>query len=326
MVLLNLGLMIGFSFLLIKATDIVVANLKAFSQATRLGQFAVTSFLLALATSLPELFVGLTSALEGKPNLSLGNILGSNIANLSLVVGGAALVGGSLTVKGIFLRRDVFYAFLAGAAPMILLFDKSLSRVDGLILLALYGFYNIWVFTEHYREMVASGKEPAGGFFRRLARRINHRGKTKRELAGIFLGLALLIFSADMLVRFVSNLAVRLNVPLLLLGLFLVAAGTTLPELVFSLKTIREKQPEMFFGDLLGSIVANGTLIIGLTVLITPLRIRAFEEYLLATMAFVFIFGAFYLFIRTKKKLERWEGAFLLGFYLAFVLSEFIHP
>lgn len=326
MLLINLGLIVAFSFLLIKATDIVVANLKGFSEATHLGQFAITSFLLALATSLPELFVGLTSALEGKPNLSLGNILGSNIANLSLVVGGAALIGGSLTVKGIFLRRDVFYAFLAGAAPMILLFDKNLSRVDGLILLALYGFYNIWVFTEHYREMVASGKEASKGFVRRLIRRINHRGEAKAELAWIFLGLVLLIFSADMLVRLASQLAISLNLPLLLIGLFLVAVGTSLPELAFSLKAIKEKQPEMFFGDLLGSIVANGTLIIGLTALISPLRIRAFEEYLLATIAFVFIFGAFYLFIRTKKKLERWEGAFLLGFYLAFVVSEFIHP
>jgi len=150
MIIIYLALILLFSFLLIKATDILIVNLKGFSQATGLGQFAMTTFLLALATSLPELFVGITSALEGTPSLSLGNIIGSNIADLSLVIGGAALVGGTVGVHGIFLRRDVFYAFLAGAAPMVLLFDKSLSRVDGLILLALYGFYNFWVFTERY--------------------------------------------------------------------------------------------------------------------------------------------------------------------------------
>ena len=129
-----LALILFFSFLLIKATDILVVNLKGLSTRIGLGQFAVTTFLLALATSLPELFVGITSALEGTPNLSLGNIIGSNIADLSLVIGGAALFAGSVNVRGRFLNRDVFYAFLAGAAPMVLLFDKKLTRVDGLIL------------------------------------------------------------------------------------------------------------------------------------------------------------------------------------------------
>jgi len=318
-----LFLLLLFSFLLIKATDILVVNLKGFSRVTGLGQFAVATFLLALATSLPELFVGITSALEGAPNLSLGNVIGSNIANLSLVIGGAALVGGTVGVHGLFLKRDVFYAFLAGSAPMVLLFDKNLSRVDGLILLALYGFYNFWVFTERHRRIIARRDEEVG-FVRRLIRRINHRG-TKTELAWIFLGVALLLFSADMLVRIAKQIAFALNMPLLLIGLLLVAVGTSLPELAFELKAVREKEPGMVFGDLLGSIVANGTLIIGVTSLISPIRIQAFDEYLLATMAFVVLFGLFYLFIRTKKKLERWEGAVLLGVYLLFILLEFLH-
>lgn len=322
MLVVYLLLIFFFSFLLIKATDILVVNLKSLSRKTRLGQFAITSFLLALATSLPELFVGVAAALEGLPNLSLGNIIGSNIANLSLVIGGAALISGTVHVRGVFLQRDVFYAFLVGAAPMILLFDKSLTRIDGLILLSLYGFYQVMVFAEQ-RKMVVDDDEE--GFTHRLLRRLNHRG-AKRELGWIFLGVALLLFSADMLVRVAKGIAITLNIPILLVGLFLIAVGTSLPELAFSLKAIKKHQPSMVFGNLLGSIVANGTLIIGVTVLISPIRIRAFDEYLLATLAFVFVFGAFYYFIRTKHRLERWEGAFLLGFYLAFVLSEFIHP
>lgn len=323
MTILYLGLILLFSFVLIKATDILVVNLKGLARTTGLGQFAVATFLLALATSLPELFVGLTSALEGEPNLSLGNVIGSNIADLSLIIGGAALIGGTVSVHGIFLRRDVFYAFLAGAAPMVLLFDKGLSRIDGMILLFLYGFYNIWVFRERYQELVA-GKDEQEGFIRRLIRRINHRG-TKTELAWIFLGVALLLFSADMLVRIAERMALAFNIPILLIGLFLVAVGTSLPELAFELKAVRAKQSQMVFGDLLGSIVANGTLIIGLTCLIAPFKIQAFDEYLLATMAFVVVFGAFYFFIRTKHRLERWEGAALLGIYLLFILLEFFH-
>ena len=311
MLVVYLLLILFFSFLLIKASDILLVNLTSIARRTKLGQFAITSFLLALATSLPEFFVGVAAALADKPNLSLGNIIGANIANLSLVIGGAALFSGAVIVRGNFLRRDVFYAFLAGAAPMLLLIDKNLSRVDGLILLTLYGFYQFMVFTEGKQEKLAEEQE---------------KFTPRKELGWTFLGVALLLFSADMIVRVASKVALIFNIPLLLVGLFVLAIGTTLPELTFSLRAVKKHQPTMVFGNLLGSIVANSTLVIGVVSLISPIRIQAFSEYLLATLAFVLIFGAFYFFTRTKHRLERWEGAFLLGFYLAFLLSEFIHP
>jgi cation:H+ antiporter len=322
MIFVYLFLIFLFSLLLIKATDILIINLKALAKASRMGDFVVTTLILALATSLPEFFVGITSALEGQPNLSLGNVAGSNIANISLVIGGAALIGGSFAVKGVFLRRDVFYAFLAGAAPLILLLDRSLSRVDGLILLALYGFYNVWVLAERRKEMAQIEEK---GIVSRLLRRLNHQG-TRRELGWIFLGMALLLFSADMIVNLATKITLGVQIPIFLVGLFLVSIGTTLPELAFEIKVVREQKSSMVFGNLLGSIVANGTLIIGVVSLISPIKIQAFEEYLLATVTYVVIFSIFYYFIRTKRRLERWEGAFLIGFYLAFVLAEFVHP
>ena len=323
LIVLYLFLIFGFSILLVKATDILVINLNSLARKTHIGQFAITTFLLALATSLPELVVSLTAAFEGKSVLALGNVIGSNIADMSLVIGGASLVGGAVAVRGIFLRRDVFYAFLAGAAPMVLLFDKSLERTDGLILLALYGFYNVWVLRERQRHLAETRDGEEEGLITRLLKRLNHTG-AKKELGWIFLGVALLLFSAGMIVRLAGKMALVLNLPLLLIGVFLVAVGTSLPELAFELKAVRARQPEMVFGDLLGSVVANGTLIIGLVALISPVRIQAFDEYLLATMAFVVVFGLFYLFIRTKHSLERWEGAALLGIYLVFALLEFL--
>lgn len=322
MIIGYLILILFFSLLLIKATDILVVNLKSLAVRTKLGQFALSGLIMALATSMPELFVGITSAWHKQPNLSLGNIIGANIANLSLVIGGAALISGMVQVRGDFLKQDVFYAFLAGSAPMLLLFDKSLSRFDGIILLALFGFYQLMIFGHQKEKKMV---EEESGFVHRLVRRLNHRG-TKRDLAWIFLGIAILLFSADILVRLATKMVMILGIPILLIGLIVVSIGTCLPELAFGIKAIKKRQSEMVFGNLLGSIVANGTLIIGLVALISPIKIQAFDEYLLATLAFVIIFGFFYFFTRTKHKLERWEGAFLLGFYLAFVLSEFIHP
>lgn len=325
MALINFIFIFVFSWLLIKATDILVINLKKLAQSTRLGEFAITSFVLALATSLPELFVGISAAVEGSPNLSLGNVIGSNIADLSLVIGGAAVIGGTLSVQGIFLRRDVFYAFLAGAAPMLLLFDKSLSRLDGLILLALYGFYTASVLSER-SKLIAEERGGEEKWLKKIIRRLNYGPSTAqlKKIGWIFLGAALLLFSSDMLVRAAIGLALGLNLPLLLIGLFLVAMGTSLPELVFEIKAVREHKPSMVFGDLLGSIVANGTLVIGVTSLINPFKVAAFADYLLATMAYVIVFGLFYLFIRTERKLERWEGGLLLLFFCVFILLELL--
>lgn len=321
MLILNIVLIFFFFLLLIKAADILVINLKGLAKTTHLGQFALTGLLMALTTSLPEVFVGITSALEGKPQLSLGNIIGANIANLSLVVGGAALAGGTIAIRGNFLRKDVFYAFLAGAAPMVLLFDKQLGRVDGLILILLYGLYCAWVLSGRKKEIQQLPGDNNEEFVWRLIRRFNTKG-SRKELGWIFLGVILLLFSADMIVSLAQGIAVILNLPLLLVGIFIISVGTTLPELIFELKAIRQHHPTMVFGNLLGSVVANGTLIIGLVALISPIKAINFGEYLIATMAFVLIFGAFYLFIRTKYQLERWEGAILIGLYFVFIVVE----
>jgi len=134
-----LALLLFFSFLLIKATEILIGALNHLSKVSHLSKFGLSGFLLALATSLPELFVGITAALEQKPNLALGNVLGSNVANLSLVIGGAAVIGGSIGVVGNLLFKDMVYVFLAGILPLVMLIDGKLTRVEGLLLLAIYG-------------------------------------------------------------------------------------------------------------------------------------------------------------------------------------------
>ena len=316
--------MVVFSFLLVKATDLLTINLKALAKDTKIGQLALSGFILALATSLPELSVSMAAVFSGQPNLALGNVLGSNLVNLSLVVGGASLLAGKVMVRGKFLRRDIFYTFLAGAAPMLLLFDRRLGRIDGVILLAIYAFYNIWVLNGHkkHQELLNQHEESVKDKLNHfLVRHLKSR-RTRKELAWVFIGLALLLFSAEILVKSASQIALSLNLPILLIGLFIVSIGTSLPELAFSIRAIQKKMPQMVFGNILGSVVANGTLIIGLTALVSPIQIVAFKEYLLATLAFIVIFAFFYLFTLTKHRLDRWEGLFLLVLFLSFAFLE----
>jgi cation:H+ antiporter len=136
-------------------------------------------------------------------------------------------------------------------------------------------------------------------------------------------GVGGLIFSADMIVRLAVQLGTMMGVPALLIGLFAVAVGTSLPELAFEVTAIRRREVQMAFGNILGSVVTNSTLILGVTAILAPIILDGNTDYyLVSTIAFVVVFFAFWGLVWTKHKLERWEGALLLVLYVVFVLME----
>ncbi len=317
---LDLLLIFAFSLLLLKSTGWVVSSLKYFSQLTGLGKFALTGLVMSLATSLPELSIAMASAVEGKPNLVLGNVVGANILNLSLVVGLASVIAGGIQAHGQFLKRDIFYAFLAGALPMLLLIDGRLGRGDGFILMAVYLLYNATILKEHRR--LAHDPSGGGGFFRRIFHRLTST-TADAKIWWFILGAAGMIIAADGIVRSASSLALAVNLPILLVGLLVVSAGTTLPELGFEIRALRARESAMALGNMIGSIVANATLILGLSAAIRPIVLaNGSASYLTATIAYALAFLAFYSFVRTKRRLDRWEGGVLVGLYCIFVLIE----
>lgn len=310
----NLIILILFSFLLIKATQILIKALNNISQFTGLQKYALASILVGLATSLPELFVSLTAALDHKQNLALGNILGSNIADLSLIIGGVAVIGGRLTVRGDFFKKDLLIIFLASILPLILIIDKTLSRFDGLLLLLIFFLYNRMLIKQSAEETKIKPKLKINEF---VANK-----KVHKEILLLVLSIILLLVSAELIVKSASNIAQGLGMPLFLIGLFLVAIGTSLPELTFEISAVKKREMSMVFGDSLGSLVANATLIFGLTVLINPITLVSRQELVLATLTFIFIFFLFWWFTKTKKCLERWEGMVLLAVYVVFAYLE----
>lgn len=310
-----LGLIV-FSLVLIKATDLVVVSLKALSRITKLGEFAITGLLIGLATSLPELVVGIVSSLEGRPELSLGNLMGANIANVSLVVGTAGLIGGVIHIRRNIFYKEMFYIFLIILLPVILFLDKSLSRVDGLLLITAYIIYSLII-------GIKKEEKTEGEYFGRTIRRFiisveNHRKVWLKLFGGIFL----ILVSAEIIVRIASEMASSLGVEVFIIGLTLLSMGTTLPEVVFEIEAIRKHETVMVFGNLLGSIAANSLLILGLVSLISPLQIFNLEGYGLALLFFGALFLLFSYFVWTKKRLDRWEGLILLFGYLVFVWWE----
>jgi cation:H+ antiporter len=315
-------LLIIFSVLLIKSADFVIVAIRRISRRTKTAVFTLSAILLALGTSFPELFVGITSALEEAPSLSLGVIIGSNIANISLIAGLTAFLVGKVYVHGNFLKRDVWIALVAGILPIFLVIDGELGRVDGLVLLATYGAYASSFFRERFIQIGEEQREE--NFFYRFLRKFSHIDTEKtKEYGRLFLGIALLLFSADMIVRISGQLALAANIPVFVIGLIIVAVGTSLPELAFSLRSLEDHQPSMFFGNLLGSTIANSTLVIGIVGLINPIEVVAVNQYLIAAAAFLLIFVSFWHFISTKHRLDRWEASALLLLYFLFLIVEF---
>jgi len=319
----SIFLIIILSLVLIKSADWVIVAIRRISKDSKTAIFTISALILALGTSFPELFVGITSAIEGEPNLALGVVIGSNIANITLVAGFTALVVGRIKVHGNYLKREVWIALVAGVLPLILVLDTKLSRVDGLILLVVYFAYASSFFRARFIQIGEEQKEE--NFIYRFVRKFyNIDSEKRREFGRLFVGIAVLLFSADAIVKLSSAIAVSFNIPLFVIGLIVIAVGTSLPELAFSLRSIKDRRPSMFFGNLLGSTIANSTLVIGLVSVIHPIEINDTSKYLIAAVSFVFIYIAFWQFIRSKHRLDRREAVVLILLYVAFLVVEFI--
>lgn len=307
---------------LIYSTSLIITSIKKLALKSRLGAYGITAFILAISTSLPELIVSIVASIEGNTSLILGNIIGSNIADLSLVIGGAALIGGSLKVTGNILSRDIYLTGAAGFLPIFLIADGTLSRPDGVILLVIYLVMTTTFLRSHHSSLAqhALSRSPMQQLLS-----IIKNGHGKGSIRTFLFGVALLLTSSHLIVRLSTYLAESSGLSTLFIGLFIVSVGTSLPELAFEIKAVLGGQAKMALGDLLGSVVANSTLILGLAAVIHPLTLtqRGLLPYGLAIGAFAVIYFSFISFVKTKKKLEWWEGLILMAGYMIFALLEF---
>jgi len=296
------------SLVLIYASSKVVHSLEKLSHFFALREFSVAFILMALATSLPEVFVAISSALEKTPAIALGNALGSNILNLTLVAGIIILASKGIPARSVIVRHDALIMMAFAIAPLLLLSDKVLSRWDGTVLILFYLFYLFTLLRQR-----SAFKE-----------RHNHVTKTEalKSLLGFASGVAFLLGASDVLVRISREMALMLGVPLGLVGILFVALGTSLPEIAFELKASRKGNSGLALGDLVGSVVTNATLVLGITSVITPIKIPSLTIYLSSVLYLITTLISFEIFVRTDKKLVHWEGVFLIFIYVCFLLTE----
>ncbi len=312
MLWLNLLFFILSCAVLVITSTILIKSLIKISHFLHVSEYVIAFILMSLATTIPELFVGISSALARNTALSLGNVIGSNIANIALVGGIMILIAKGIKIKTKKIEKDAFFLIPIVILPLILFFiGNSISRIDGIILLAVFFLYSLRILKRRKKF-----KKP-----------LVLEEKVKRSeiviYSALFVAFLVLLFlSARYIVKYATLLSVDFALPPIIIGLFLIALGTSIPELAFQSRAAQLGHGEMALGNLLGSVAINSTLVLGVTAIIWPITAN-FMLFFISALFMVFLTFLFATFLKSGSKLYVVEGIALLLFYIIFILIEF---
>lgn len=266
----------------------------------------------SFGTSAPELVVCSVAALGGNPDLAVGNVLGSNLANIGLILGLTSIVR-PLDVKARVVWREMPLMILATAAIYPLAWDGDLSRGDGVLLLFGLVAYLVFVFQSVGDEAPEILDEYEG--FMKASTSSDARPVRPRDVLLVLVGSACLVLGGYCIVEGAVHVASALGISQIVIGLTVVAIGTSLPELATSVVAAARNEADIAVGNVIGSNIFNIAGILGTTAVIAPIPIR--ESMLTGELAAVLAMSVLvFPLLRTRWRLHRWEGLVLLGSYL----------
>ncbi len=318
MLLFAVAMLVGFAMLIWSADQIVIGS-GAAARNLGISPMLIGLTIVGFATSLPEVIVSATAALAGVPNLAVGNALGSNIANIGLVIGASAAVR-PLVVSSETLRKELPVMLAICVAPVLLFADMELGRLDGMLLLAGLVTFIWWV--------TRLGLQTRGhdAIEAEYAAELPSGISTQRAALLILVGLVVLTAGSNLLVWGSENLARALGVSDLIIGLTVVAVGTSLPELAVSVASARKGEAGLALGNIIGSNAFNMLAVVGVAAALkpAPLEADAVRLHLPAMLGFTLAFF-FIAYNRTETmRVGRGAGALLLAAYLAYLGVVFV--
>lgn len=279
----------------------------AVALADRMGisQVVIGLTVVAMGTSMPEFTISLLSAIKGTTGLAVGNVIGSNIFNSLLIVGTSAVVAPMMILKST-VRKDIPFALVASMMLYLLSQDGQISRWDAAIL---FVFFMIFM-TITIKESKSADSKKEDTQIKSI--------KVWKAVAFLLIGLTGLILGSNIFVNGATKLATTLGVSDAVIGLTIVAGGTSLPELATSVVASRKGNSGIAIGNVLGSNVFNILMILGITGLITPMSIHGITQVDLTMLVVSMIL--LWLFSFTKYKIERWEGAILSILFIGYII------
>lgn len=308
--------------LIVKGGEFFVAAAMRLAEFLRMPRVVIGSTLVSLATTCPEMVVSVTSGLRGEPGLAVGNAVGSVLCNIGLVLGTtAALKNVDIHWRSLVLPLSVMFA--AGVALMLMTLDLALTRGQGAALFAAGAAYFAWDFISTWRVRKPAEVAEATAIEKEITASRWAWLRTRQGTAVQFLlGAAVVVLGSRLLVDGAVNVAAGIGVPAIVIGLTVVAIGTSLPEFITAISSTRKDVSDLAVGNVLGANIANLTLVVGAAAVIRDVRM----DRLTQLFNFPAMLGVMLLLVwmlRTDKRLSRREGVALLAvyaIYLAFLV------
>jgi cation:H+ antiporter len=321
MVILNVTLLLLGVALLAAGGEALIRGSLAAARLLRVSALLSGLVIVGFGTSAPELVVSVQAALAGRPDIAIGNVVGSNIGNVLFILGICALIT-PLAVKPLALRRDAVTVVAASVLFLLLVGGSALGRADAAVLLVALMAYLAWAYwTERFHAA------PSAEMHKAEAEELTAIPKTMPWIgAAVLVGLLLLIGGAQVLLLGAVGIAEHFEVSEAVIGLTLVAVGTSLPELSISVIAAIRGHADVAVGNILGSNIFNLLGILGVSAVLQPLpvhaRILQFDQWVMLGSALLLL-----LFLYTGRRLSRLEGAMLFagyGIYLAVSFTVFV--
>jgi cation:H+ antiporter len=296
--------------------ELIVKSLIKVAKFLQWKEFVVSFVVMSVVASLPNLFVGIIAALHGIPQLSFGDVVGGNVVDLTLSVALAALFSTrGIPAKSKTIHGTLWFTVFTAALPLLLIWDGTLSRIDGVILIVFYFVYISWVFSkkERFQKVCEDEKELSA---------IKNFKSSVSGLLKIVLSVAIFLIAAEGIVTSAQYFANTFSVPLILIGLFIVGLGNCAPEIFFAISSARKENDWMILGDLMGAIVAPATLVLGLVALICPINVGGVSSFAIARLFTFIAILFFFIFIKNDSRISKKEAMILLFVYIAFIMTE----
>ncbi len=277
-------------------------------------EFIVAFVMMASAASLPNLLVGVSSALRHIPELSFGDVMGGNLVALTVATALAIIFSAKQEISAYSRTVQMSLLFTVGAAilPPLLVLNGVLSRLDGVILIMYFFVYIIWLYLKR-DSMVFQPRDIV------KAKPDNVTDFKKTDFFWIFSGLVLVVVAAQGIVVSASFFAEGLGMSLVLVGILIVALGNALPQTYFAVSSSRRGQHWLMLGSIMGSIIIPATLVLGIVALIQPIEVATLDAAIAGRFFLLIAILVFFLAIKTSQKLILREAYMLAAVYILFV-------
>ena len=299
-VLPYLLLVLGFVFL-VKGADLFVDGSSSIAKHMKIPSVIVGLTIVAMGTSAPEASVSITAAIAGNSDISLGNIVGSNIFNFLVVIGVSALIFPIISHKDI-IKRDLWWNLGITGLLLLLILDRKIGRIDGAILLLGMALYLFVVIKNALKNRTEESKEELIS--------------VPKSIIFMVIGLAAIICGGNFVVDNASIIAKSLGLSETLIGLTIVAIGTSLPELVTSVTAAKKKEAGIALGNAVGSNLFNILFILGVSSVLTPINVA--PELFIDTIILIAVGILIFIFSYTGRRTNRIEGLICTLLYVAY--------